>query len=115
MTHRMVFTILLEQKNTIYMGGIMEDPLANTFHSEDNGIHIEILRKKYYPDKYGAHTVTLVESTIIPILYNGFLHYIPVWIPTSRKIDSCLHVAFTSWSSWEPFLLGNFYQFSSSS
>ena len=98
MTHRMVFTILLEQKSTIYIGGIMEDPLANTFHSEDNGIHIEILRKKYYPDKYGAHTVTLVESTIIPILYNNFLH-----------------VAFTSWSSWEPFLLGNFYQFSSSS
>ena len=60
----------------------MEDSLENPHHSDENRIYINISPKKYYPEKSGAHTVTLPDGTIINVIYDGILPYIPVWDPT---------------------------------
>ena len=75
-------TILLEHNNTIYMGYMMEDCLTNPLQSEYNGIHIDIHPKNYYPDDYGSQTFTIRYDTIITILYDGVLPYIPLRSPT---------------------------------
>ena len=69
-------TIILVQNNTIYSGDMMKYYLANPLQSEENGIHIDIRPKKYYPDEYVSHTVTLLDGPIIPLLYDGILPYI---------------------------------------
>ena len=54
------------------MGDMMEYFLENTLQHDD----------KYYPDGSGAQNVSLPDVTIIPILYDGVLPYIPVQCPT---------------------------------
>ena len=61
-------TIILDHNNTIYMGDITEGSLENPLQSEENGIHIEICPKKYYPNDSGFQTVTPPDGTIITIL-----------------------------------------------
>ena len=63
------------------MGGMMGESLENEPQSDYNRIHIDIHNRKYYPDDYSAQTVTIPDGTIIPILYDGILTYIPVRIP----------------------------------
>ena len=75
-------TIILDHNNAMYMGDMMEYPLANTLQRDDNGIQIDIHTNKYYPDDSGAQNVSLPDVTIIPILYDGVLPYIPVQCPT---------------------------------
>ena len=50
------------------MGDITEGSLENPLQSEENGIHIEICPKKYYPNDSGFQTVTPPDGTIITIL-----------------------------------------------
>ena len=88
-------TTPLEHNNTIYMGDMMENSLANPLQSDNNGIQINIRSNKYYGDSSGAHTITLPYGTIIPILYDGVLPYISVWHPTPEEIESCLCAALT--------------------
>ena len=85
----------------------MENYFENPLQSEENGTHIDIPTKKYYPNKCGAQTITLPYGTINSILYDGFISYIPVRCPTPEGIDSCIHVALTLWNSWDPLLFGN--------
>ena len=92
----------------------MEDSLVNNLQSEENGIIIDIHPRKYYLDEYGAHIVNLPDGTIIPILYDVVLTYIPVMRTTPGEINSCLYVDFTSYNSWYPLLLGNQPLYSSS-
>ena len=96
----------MEHTYIIYMGGMMKGSLANTLKSEENGIHIYIRTKMYYPDDSDAQTFTLLYGKIIPILYYVVQPYIPVWRPTPEEIDSCICVFFTLRKNWDPFLLG---------
>ena len=107
-------TILLEHNNIIYMGYMTEDYFEKYLHSKDNGIHVYICHKKCYPDTYGAQTVTLLDGTIITILYDGVLHYTPVIRPTPVEINFYVCVAFASHNSWDPILIGTFLQLSNS-
>ena len=84
---------------------MIEDFLAKLLQSEDNGICIEIHPNKYYPGDFGAQTVTLSYGTIISILYDSVLPYIPVQSPTPKYIDSCLQVTFILHNSCYPVLL----------
>ena len=45
---------------------MVEVSLENPPHSEYNGIHISICPKKYYPDDFVAHTVTLPDCKSFP-------------------------------------------------
>ena len=76
--------ILLDHNNIIYMEDMMEYSLANPLLSEYNGIHIDIRLKNDYPNDSSSHKVPLSDVTIIPILYDGVLPYIPVWRPTPK-------------------------------
>ena len=89
----------------------MKSYLTNPLQSEENGIHIDICPKNYYPDHSVSHTVILPDGKIYPILYDGIIPYIPAWLPTPEDIDSCPRVAFTYRNSWDPLLLVNFSQF----
>ena len=92
------------------MKDMMEYYLANPLQSEDNGIHISIPPKKYYPDDSCDHTVNLLDDKNIPIIYDGILPYIHVCITRTEEIDSYICVAFTSRNSWGLFLSGTFSQ-----
>ena len=87
---------------------MVEYSLVNTLHINDNGIHIYICTKNYYPDNSGYYNFTIPDGTIITILCDCVLIYIPIWSPASEEIDFCLCVAFISRNSWYQFLLGDF-------
>ena len=45
--------------------------------------------KSYYNDADNCQTILFPYGTVIPIIYDGVLPYIPVRIPTPYEIDSC--------------------------
>ena len=54
------------------MGDMTEYYLANSLQSEDNGIHISIPPKNYYPDDSGAHTVNILNNKKNPSYMMAF-------------------------------------------
>ena len=96
-------TIILEHNNTIYLGGDMDDSLANPIQSEEVGIRIDLRPKKYHTQATEAQTITLVSGEVIPIQYDGVLPFIPIRRPTSEEIEHCQRVQLTSKFDWDPF------------
>ena len=74
--------ILIEHNHTIYMGDNMDDSLSNPIQSEEAGVGVDLRPKYYYKDENHAQTITFPDDTIIPILYDGSLPFIPVRWPT---------------------------------
>ena len=74
--------ILLECNNSIYPHHKMSDSLLNPIQSEKFGVCVDKRPRRYYPDNVGFKSLHLPDGTIIPILYEGGLYYIPICSPT---------------------------------
>ena len=59
----------------------------------------------YYKGEEHAQTISFPNGTIIPILYDGALTFIPVRRPTPSEIENCRRLQLTSRDDWDPYHL----------
>ena len=97
-------TILLEHNSVNYLGDQMGDSLANPIQIEEFNVRMDLRPKKYYPHYETSQTITFEDGTIIPILYDGVLPYLPVCRPTPAELDSCPRLTLSSRDLWDPFM-----------
>ena len=98
-------TLIIKHNNTIYLGEDMEDSLCKTIQSEEAGTRVDIRSRYYYEDSDGLQSMMFPDGTIIPILFDGVLPYIPVRIPRPEEIDSCRRIHLTLRDDWDPYHL----------
>ena len=104
--------ILLEVNNAIYLGDRMSNSLMNPIQAEEIGVRVDVRPKRYYPHDIGCQCLTFSDGTIIPVLYEGVLPYVPVRRPTKEEIHHCRRLELSSRAPWDPFLLdGHFSAF----
>ena len=96
--------IILECNNSIYMGGKMGDSLVNPIQAEEHDVRIDIRPRSYYPNSTTAQSITFSDGTILDVLYDGVLPYIPIRRPTKEEVHHCRRLEITSRDSWDPFL-----------
>ena len=100
-------TLIIEHNNNIYLGEDMEDSLCNPIQSEEAGTRFDIRPRHYYKDSDGLQSMMFPDGTIIPILYDSVLPYIPVRRPRPKEIDSCKRIQLTLKDDWDPYQLSN--------
>ena len=88
--------LLLEHNNTIYLGDAMQDSLSYPVQSEEISIRMDLHPRYYYDDDCQAQTITFPNGTVLLILYEGVLPYIPVRRPTPFEIENSTRVELTS-------------------
>ena len=98
-------TLIIKHNNTIYLGEDMEDSLCKTIQSEEAGTRVDIRSRHYYEDSVDLQSMMFPDGTIIPILFDGVLPYIPVRIPRPEEIDSCRRIHLTLRDDWDPYHL----------
>jgi len=94
-------TLILEHNNTVYLGDNLVDSLANPIQSEDNDVRVDIRPKVIY-NEARSQSVSFPDGTIIPIMYEGVLPYIPIRRPTPGEIHDCRRLPMTSKFDWDP-------------
>ena len=93
--------VLIEHNNTTYMDDGMNDRLSNPKQSEESGV-IEHLRPiHYYNNDDHAQTISFPDGTIIPIVYDDDLPFIPI----RRQIENCRRLQLTSKDDLDPYHL----------
>ena len=97
--------ILLECNNSIYLGVKMSDSLMNPIQVEEVGVRVDTRPKRYYPYEVGCQTLSFPDGTVIPVLYEGVLPYIPIRRPTKEEVHNCRRLELSSRVPWDPFLL----------
>ena len=75
----------------------MDDSLSNPIQSEEAGVGVDLRPKYYYNDEEHAQAITFPDGSIIPIQYDGSLHFIPVRRPTPNEIENCRRLQLTSY------------------
>ena len=93
----------------------MDDSLINPVQAEEAGIHIDLRPIRYYPSDIGCQTISFPDGTILPILFDGVLPYLPVRRPTKDEVQHCRRLAMSNRSPWDPFLLHGSFSAASSS
>ena len=78
--------IVLECNNSIYLGDKMSDSLMNPIQAEEAEVRVDTRPKRYYPHDIGCQCLTFPDGTIIPVLYEVVLPYIPTRSPTQLKL-----------------------------
>ena len=81
----------------------MEDSLCNPIQSEEAGTKVDIRSRHYYEDSDGLQSIMFPDGTIIPILYDGLLPYIPVRRPRPTETDGCRRIQLTLRDDWDPY------------
>ena len=97
--------ILLESNNAIYMGNKMEDSLLNPIQAEEAGVRVDIRPRQYYPEDVSCQSLTFPDGTIIPVIYDGVLPYVPVRRPTKEEVQFCRRLALSDRNAWDPFMM----------
>ena len=97
--------LLLECNNAIYLGENMEDSLINPIQCEENGVRVDVRPRVYYPSSSTAQSLVFDDGTILGIIYDGVLPYVPVRRPTKEEIQYAKRLSLTSRDLWDPFLL----------
>ena len=97
--------LLLECNNSIYLGDKMGDSLMNPIQAEEVDVRVDTRPNRYYPHEIGCQCLTFPDGTIIPVLYEGVLPYVPVRRPTKEEVHSCRRLELSSRAPWDPFLL----------
>ena len=85
----------------------MEDSLCKPIQSEEAGTRVDMRPRHYYEDSDGLQSIVFPDGTIIPILYDGVLPYIPIRRPRPKEIDNCRRIQFTLKDDWDPYHLSN--------
>ena len=83
----------------------MDDSLSNPIQSEETGVEVDLRPKYYYKDDKHAQTITFPDGTMIPILYDGSLPFIPVRRSTPNEIENYRRIQLTSRDDWDPYHL----------
>ena len=97
-------TLLIENHNAIYLGEHMNDSLLNPIQAEENNVHIDLRPKRFYPhETTECQSITFSDGTILPLLYEGVLPYLPIRKPTPDEIDTCTRLSITSEHEWDPY------------
>ena len=96
---------VIECNNSIYLGEDMTDSLVNPIQCEDNNVRVDIRPRVYYPDCTSAQTITFDDGTVLPLLYDGVLPFLPVRRPTPDEVHYCPRLSLTSRDDWDPHLL----------
>ena len=99
--HRDGSTLAIEHNNTTYLGGEMKDSLCNPIQSEEAGTKVDIRPRYSYKNRDGLQSLTFPNGTVIPILYDGVLPFIPIRRP--RPFFSCRRNQLTSRDDWDPY------------
>ena len=94
-------TILRQHNNTIFLGDAMEDSLANPFQSEEIGIRSNLRPKAFYPDEEKIQSLTFADGTVIPIVYDGVLPFLPIRRPSLIEVESCERLPLSSPYDWD--------------
>jgi hypothetical protein len=97
--------LLLECNNSIYLGDKMGDSLMNPIQAEEVDVRVDTRPKRYYPHEIGCQCLTFQDGTIIPVIYDGVLPYVPIRRPTKEEVHSCRRLELSSRAPWDPFLL----------
>ena len=97
--------LLLECNNSIYIGQKISDSLLNPIQAEEVGIYVDTWPRRYYPNDVECQSLHLPNVTIINVLYEGVLPYIPICPPTKEEFHHCWQFEMNSWIPWDPFLL----------
>ena len=97
--------LLLECNNSIYLGDKMGDSLMNPIQAEEVNVRVDTRPNRYYPHEIGCQRLAFPDGTIIPVLYEGVLPYVPVRRPTKEEVHSCRRLELSSRAPWDPFLL----------
>ena len=96
-------TVLIENFNAIYLGESMEDSLVNPIQCEDNGVHIDLRPKRFYPQLEDECQHILFHDGIrIPLEFDGVLPCIFVRRPTHNELHNCQRIQLTSEAEWDP-------------
>lgn len=95
--------LILEHNNVIYLGDNVNDSLSNPIQSEEYGVRMDLRPKKHYASEVSCQTVTSSDGTVLPILFDGVLPFIPIWRPTPDEIQYCERHSLTSRDLWDPF------------
>ena len=82
----------------------MKDSIGNPIQHEYIGIRVDTRQKYYYIDAENYQTILFPGGTVIPIIYNDELPYIPVRRLTPYEIDCYLRLELTSRHEWYLFL-----------
>ena len=67
----------------------MFDSLLDSIQAEEIGVCVDTLPKKYCPNDSGCQSLHLSDGTIILVLYEGVLPYIPILRPTKEEVHQC--------------------------
>ena len=86
--HQDETTLIIEYNNNICLGEDMGDSLCISIQSEEDETRVDIRPRYYYEEIDRLQSIAFPDGTIIPILYDGVLLYIPVRRPRPKEIDS---------------------------
>ena len=67
----------------------MYDSLLNPIQAEEVGVYVDTRPKRYDPNDVGCQSLRFPDGTIIPVLYEEVLAYIPVRHPTKKEVHHC--------------------------
>ena len=96
-------TLLLENRNAIYMGENMNDSLLNPIQCEENDVRIDLRPAKFYGNHDSkCQKLIFDDGYEIPIEYDGVLPYLPVRKPTPFELDQCERRQLTGDYDWSP-------------
>ena len=93
--------VLIEHKNTIYMGDNMIDSLANPIQCGDNDARIDLRPKLYNTKNNNAESINSPDGTSNPVEYYGVLPCISVRKLSKYKVGNCEQIALTSKLNWD--------------
>ena len=81
----------------------MKDSLCNRIQSEEAGTKVDICPRRYYEDSDMSQGLIFPYRTVIPILYDVVLPFIPIRRPRPIEIDSCRKIQLTSRGDKDPY------------
>ena len=86
----------------------MEDSLMNPIQSEFHNVKIDLRPLQFYPGDARAQSISFSDGTILPVLYDGVLPYIPIRRPTKEEVHHLPRLELSSKLKWDPYKLGGF-------
>ena len=91
----------------------MSDSLLNPIQAEEVVICVDTLPKQYFPNNIVCQSLHFSSGTIIPVLYEGVLPYIPIRRPTKEEAHHCQRLEMSSRIPCYLFLInGDFFVYS---
>ena len=86
----------------------------NPIQSEFHNVKIDLRPLQFYPGDTRAQTISFSDGTILPVMYEGFLPYLPIHRTTKEEVDNLPRLELSSKLKWDPYKHGGFSKVSTS-